>query len=488
MIAPVVIESWPEARTPADLFLQLPRQPGRFLLESQGGPAETSRWSFLGHRPYLRLRTFGRRIQLWDRGHLTEWEDDPLTVLQSLLDRYPIDSLPARRPPAPLPPFPGGAVGYLSYDLGRQIEHLPDTARDDLHLPELCLNFYDHLVAFDHLNQTATLIALPLPDHEEAALTAATQLRQSTYNTSSQPAASISASQLTSNFTRSAYRQAIERTLDYIARGHIYQANIAQRFTASLGSVSPGEPVEPLTPEALYLTLRANNPAPFAAFLDYGDFQIISASPERFLLFDPSTRRVETRPIKGTRPRGQTPAEDELLKAELLASEKDKAELVMIVDLERNDLGRVCDYGSVRVTDLRRIEPYPTVWHTVATVEGKLRANASLTDLIRATFPGGSITGAPKIRAMQIIEELEALRRHVYCGAIGYFGFDGGLDLNIAIRTITIKKDQAYFQAGGGIVADSDPEAEYDETLHKARALARALGVELDHASLARNG
>jgi anthranilate/para-aminobenzoate synthase component I len=213
--------------------------------------------------------------------------------------------------------------------------------------------------------------------------------------------------------------------------------------------------------------------------LDCGEFQIVSASPERFLHFDPLTRRVETRPIKGTRRRGRTPAEDERLKAELLASEKDAAELVMIVDLERNDLGKVCEYGAVRVSDLRRAEGYPTVWHTVATVEGIVRSSTRRADLLRATFPGGSITGAPKIRAMQVIEELEGLRRHVYCGAIGYLSLNGRMDLNVAIRTITLKGGRAYFHAGGGIVADSDPEAEYEETLHKARALAAALGFIL---------
>lgn len=480
MTIPIVIEAWPESRPPADLFFQLPPQPGRFLLESQGGPVDICRWSFLGHRPFMRLRSFGRHIQLWERGSQKEWDDDPLAAIQSQLDRYP---LTAPRPPAPYSPAPwpfiGGAVGYLSYDLGRQIEHLPDTAQDDLHLPELCFDFYDHLIAIDHATQIASLIALPLLGHEETAYAAAAELRELVHKTQSIPTSPDQPNHpsvnLTSNFTRPAYHQAIERTLDYIARGHIYQANIAQRFSVALG-----EPVEPGELESLYRALRANNPAPFAAFLDYGEFQVISASPERFLRFDPTTRRVETRPIKGTRPRGKTSEDDDRLKAELLASEKDKAELVMIVDLERNDLGRVCEYGSVRVTDLRRIEAYPTVWHTVATVEGQLRAGAIQSDLIRATFPGGSITGAPKIRAMQIIEELEVLRRHVYCGAIGYFGFNGGLDLNIAIRTITVKNGQAYFHAGGGIVADSDPASEYDETFHKARALARALGVELD--------
>ncbi len=465
MISPVVLETWKNPPPAADMLVRLPREPFRVLLESQGGPADIARYSFLVRRPFAILQSRGRALTHWhaSRGETRRWEGDPLEAMESLLARFAVTPDPA------LPPFTGGAVGFFSYDLGRQIERLPATARDDLSLPEMWLAFYDHVVAIDHHTDRAYAIALPLPGREvkaeESARALADTVRRQHPRRSAISANPAVKTGLQSNFTRTDYCRAVERALEYIRAGHIYQVNLSQRFAAPMRGDA----------ESLYGRLRAANPAPFAAFLDTGDFQIVSASPERFLSFEPDTRRIETRPIKGTRRRGAAPEEDEQLKAELIASEKDAAELVMIVDLERNDLGRVCDYGSVRVADLRRVEAYPAVWHTVATVEGRLRQAASRADLLRAAFPGGSITGAPKIRSMQIIEELESLRRHVYCGAIGYLGFDGRMDLNIAIRTITAANGQAYFHAGGGIVADSDPEAEYEETLHKARALAEAL-------------
>jgi aminodeoxychorismate synthase component I len=258
----------------------------------------------------------------------------------------------------------------------------------------------------------------------------------------------------------------VRRAIAYIRAGDIFQVNLSQRFCAPW----------PWDPWLLYRRLRRANPAPFAAFLDGGRWAVVSASPERFLQVDPRTRRVETRPIKGTRPRGRTPEEDARYAEMLLQSEKDLAELVMIVDLARNDLGRVCAYGTVSVPELRRLEAYPTVWHTVAVVEGRLRPGVGPAELLRATFPGGSITGAPKVRAMEIIEELEPVRRGVYTGAIGWLGWDGALDLSIAIRTFVVTGGEAYFHAGGGIVADSDPAAEYEETLAKALGLVRALG------------
>ncbi|MBI3241674.1 MAG: aminodeoxychorismate synthase component I [Chloroflexi bacterium] len=465
MITPLVLETWPDPEPPVEMFDRLPHEPFRFLLESQGGPGDIARWSFLSHRPFLRFQSRGRVLTLWDDKGTRQWEGDPLEAMETLLAQHAVAASPGS------PPFTGGAVGYFSYDLGRQIERLPDTAHDDLQLPEIHLAFYDHLIAIDHHQQSGALIALPLPGRETKAIEAAQELIQFLRNSPPSPelAFRVQERRVRSNFTRPQYCQSVERALERIGAGHIYQVNLSQRFTAPLNSSA----------ESLYRILRANNPAPFAAFLDLGDFQIVSASPERFLFVAPLARRVETRPIKGTRPRGKTPGDDERLKAELIASEKDAAELVMIVDLERNDLGRVCEFGSVRVPDLRRVEAYPTVWHTVATVEGRLRPNVTRADLLRATFPGGSITGAPKIRAMQIIEELEGLRRHVYCGSIGYLGFDGTLDLNIAIRTLTLVNGQAYFHAGGGIVADSQPEDEYEETLHKAQALANALGFDV---------
>ncbi|MFH1962267.1 MAG: aminodeoxychorismate synthase component I [bacterium] len=268
---------------------------------------------------------------------------------------------------------------------------------------------------------------------------------------------------ITSNFTQEEYIQAVTKAKQYIDSGDIYQVNLAQRLMTSIS----------VPPFKLYQQLRKINPAPFGTYLDFDEIVIAGSSPERFIMVEDNY--VETRPIKGTRPRGKDRSEDKKLKRELLASEKDKAELIMIVDLLRNDLGRVCQYGSVIVNDIRRIETYPTVFHTVATICGKLSPDHDRFDLLKACFPGGSITGAPKIRAMEIIDELEPNKRHIYTGSIGYLSFTGSMDLNIAIRTFLIKDNQVYFHIGGGIVADSLPEDEYLETLHKGKALIEAL-------------
>ena len=270
---------------------------------------------------------------------------------------------------------------------------------------------------------------------------------------------------LRSNFTHERYLEAVQKARDYIIAGDIFQVNISQRFEADM----------PLPPYELYRRLRKINPAPFASYLNFDGVTLVSASPERFLRL--SGDRVETRPIKGTRPRGKDPARDEALAQELVNSFKDKAEHVMIVDLERNDIGRVCRFGTVRVSELMALEKYATVFHLTSTVEGRLRPGKNAVDLLKATFPGGSISGAPKVRSIEIIDELEPTRRSVYTGSIGYLSFDGGLDLNIVIRTILVKDGKAYFQVGGAVVYDSDPEAEYVETLDKARALIQALSM-----------
>jgi para-aminobenzoate synthetase component 1 len=270
--------------------------------------------------------------------------------------------------------------------------------------------------------------------------------------------------EVTCNFRREDYLKAVLTAKEYIAAGDIYQVNLSQKFSARVHTSA----------FHMYRAVRALNPAPFAAFLDCGDAAIISSSPERFLRI--SDRRVETRPIKGTRPRGRDRAADERLKAELLNSAKDRAELVMIVDLERNDLGRVCEYGSISVPELITLESYATVFHLVSTITGRLKADKDHLDCIRAAFPGGSITGAPKIRAMEIINELEPDQRGIYTGSMGYLGFNRQTDLNILIRTMLYRNGTVHFQVGGGIVADSDPVMEYEETLHKGKALLAALG------------
>jgi para-aminobenzoate synthetase component 1 len=270
---------------------------------------------------------------------------------------------------------------------------------------------------------------------------------------------------LRSNFTKSSYEEAVRRALDYIRAGDIYQVNLSQRFQAPYA----GDPFD------LYLALRTLSPSPFAAFLRFPEFAVLSSSPERFLRYDTANRGIETRPIKGTRPRGRDAESDRALAEELAASAKDRAENLMIVDLERNDLGRVAEIGSVNVPGMFELETFANVHHLTSTVRARLQAGSDIVDLLRAMFPGGSISGAPKIRAMEIIDELEPAARGVYTGAIGYIGFDGSSDLNIAIRTMVVKGGLASFHVGGGIVADSDPTCEYEETLHKGSAMARAL-------------
>jgi len=325
-------------------------------------------------------------------------------------------------------PGNGRWIGFINYDLGRLFENLPPRIPDDLNVP---------LFVFTYCRPSADRPFGIEPDY----------LRSN--------------SPLFSNFTRDQYIAAVERVKDFIAAGDVFQVNLSQRFTCGL-QISPAE---------IYRRLVRQTPARYGALLAYDDFAVISNSPELFLSVD-ANRRVITRPIKGTRPRSPG------LDAELRDSGKDQAELNMIVDLERNDLGRVCKLGSVKVTEPRTIEPHPTVFHGVATIEGALRDEVTFVDLLRATFPGGSVTGAPKIRAMQIIDELETVRRGPYCGAVGYLDSDGTIQFNVAIRTMLIKNAQVHIPVGGGIVADSDPELEYQETLVKAQAMFAALGIE----------
>ena len=445
----------PENLAPA--LRNLARAEYPFLLESGLAVPRSGRYTLMGCDPFLVMTTRGRQVKLRRGDCVEESEANPFQVLAELLERY-------RMPAQDELLFAGGAVGYLAYDLGHFVERLPCTTLDDIQLPEMYLAFYDTALVMDAQEKSAYIVAadLGLPERKPAAKRIEV-LRRLVATPATEPTLPVAGdAEITCNFTRREYLRAVQRTKDYIAAGDIFQANISRRF----------ETAATLPPEELYLRLRAINPAPMAAYLQFDEGAIISASPERFLKV--RGRRVETRPIKGTRPRGATPEEDRALADELLASEKDNAELAMIVDLERNDVGRVCAYGSVQVTEARVLESYPTVHHLVATVEGDLHERHGLVDLLKATFPGGSITGAPKIRAMEIIDEIEPTRRSVYTGAIGYLGFDGNADLSIVIRTFISTRGRLFFQAGGGIVADSQLEAEFDETTDKARALLQA--------------
>ena len=447
--------------SPVAAFAALRSGDEPFFLDGARDHHGQGRYSFLGCDPFLTIRAKGARVVVATADGRHEEAGNPFRVLQHELRRYALPYYPR-----PLP-FVGGVVGYFSYDLKQHVERLPVTAVDDLGFPDLALGFYDTVLAYDQLQGRAFLCALPLPGRppaEQRVEALAARLRSAPEPPAPELAGPVAAN-LRGNFGREEYVAAISRVKDYIAAGDIFQVNLSQRFSADLHT----------DPWALYRRLRTINPAPFAGLLLFRDGVVASASPERFLRV--RGRWVETRPIKGTRPRGTTPEEDDRLARELLASEKDRAELVMIVDLERNDLGRVCSYGTVRVPELVRLESYATVHHLVSTVIGRLHDTRDTTDLLRATFPGGSITGAPKVRSMEIIDELEPTQRAVYTGSIGWIGFDGEMDLNIVIRTYLVRDGMVHWQVGGGIVADSDPEAEYQETLDKARALRAALGL-----------
>ena len=453
LIAPL-----PASLTLDDLIRRLVSQPDAFVLD--GGPRS---WTFLGFGARRSLRATGRTVThaAWDRPSWTTTVD-PLEALRAVHADW---LLAPERAGDPMLPFLGGAVGMLSYDLGRLLETLPNESQDDLTLPDLAMAWYDVIFAFRDGQGWLVSSGLPHPpaSRERMALSRLEETLAWLEKAPEPPASFAATGPWQSTFTREQYERAIARVQAHIAAGDIYQANLSQRFDAPVS----GDPAD------LYLRLRQANPAPFGAFLRHSDFTLVSASPERFL--ELRDGRVETCPIKGTRPRGKTPAEDEQLARALMDSPKDRAEHLMIVDLERNDLGRVCETGSVRVPDRFRLEAHPTVWHLVSTVEGRLRPGLDAVDLIRASFPGGSITGAPKLRAMEILEGLEPTRRGPYTGSIGYWGLDGSLDLSIVIRTAIVKDDRAYVQVGGGVVADSSAEAEYQETLDKAAALLRAI-------------
>jgi para-aminobenzoate synthetase component 1 len=463
-----LVEELVPAPDPWDVAHKLAHLPHLLFLDSADNQGLRGQYSYVTADPVS-----------WLTGQVYNFAyDHPFEALPFPLRQFPMDSSPD------LPPFQGGLAGLFGYDLCHWIERLPWARRDEFSVPDVALGVYDWVVAFDHDRQRAWLVSAGFPHRHPGRCRdrAAERLRQvrswlvqetdpRPLPPSTRPPVLLSTQYplpgfpgVTSNFDRLGFEATVRRAVEYIHAGDCFQVNLAQRLLAPA-------PADPL---GFYGRLRAVNPAPFAGYFDLGDFAIASASPERFLKVT-SNGQVETRPIKGTRPRGRTPAEDDALRRELLASPKDRAENVMIVDLLRNDLGRVCEYGSVRVAKVCELESYRTVHHLVSEVRGKLRPGAGPVDLLRAAFPGGSVTGAPKVRAMEIIAELEPTARGPYCGSLGYIGFDGSMDTNILIRTFTIGRGWAQFPVGGGIVADSDPAREYEETLHKAAGLLRAL-------------
>lgn len=460
-------------------------QPHTFWLDSGGLDRGLGRYSFMGTSPYAILRGVGDQIEYFFGDNRPERDiADPFEVLGRLAE--PIFTSPVA-PDAP--PFCGGAVGYLSYDLCHFVEELPAAARRDISMPDMYFAFYDHVCCVDHHEGKVWLIANGLPHEDEneareAARERLAWLRNELKEAMAQESDAIvpqpsldplartpetpPATEFGSTFTRSGYIRAVEQAKAYIEAGDISQVNIAQRFTTDCEVPAP----------ELYRRLRNVSPAPFAAYLYPGPYAVLSSSPERFLRIQ--GEQVETRPIKGTRPRGEDQEADARLRTELIESEKDRAEHMMIVDLVRNDLGRFCEIGSVTVPELMVCETYRNVFHLVSTVAGRRKPDVTPVECIRAAFPGGSITGTPKVRAMEIIGKLESVRRGTYTGAIGYLGIGGNIDFSVAIRTLIHGRGKAHFHVGGGIVADSDPEAEYEETLDKAEGLMQAVLKQVD--------
>lgn len=431
-----------------EIFTIFKDEDNSFILDSAMDEKKLGRYSFISSNPFKVLK-------------YKNTTENPLDNLQNELNKYKVENNTHL-------PFVGGAVGYLSYDLGNYIEKLPRTAVDDTDVYDLYFGLYDWVIVVDHL-ENKTYIATPdldLKKEEEISKHVEEKINNATLrgiDSICYEEKEVEKTKLKSNFTKNEFENAVRQVQNYIKQGDIYQANLTQRFSGKTT----------LSSYELYRDLRRFSPAPFGAFLNFEHSNILSNSPERFIKC--IDNKIETRPIKGTRPRGKNKEEDLKLQEELRNSEKDRAELLMIVDLERNDIGRISKIGSVKVPELFVIEPYANVNHLVATVVGELDDDKDCIDAIKATFPGGSITGAPKIRAMEIIDELEPTQRNVYTGSIGYIGFNGDMDLNIAIRTIIKQDDNVYFQVGGGMTWDSNPKDEYQETLDKAQSIMTAL-------------
>jgi anthranilate synthase component 1 len=470
-LIPVYREINVDLETPVSVYLKLRGEGESFLLESVEGGEQLARYSFLGVNPARVLTLRGGQATIRNHARVEQFSldgRDPLEALRGFLAPY------QAMPVAGLPRFFGGAVGYLAYDIVRHIERLPNTARDELDLPDAMFLLTDTVIAFDHVKHRALVIAnAHVEDSPRAAYDDAVARIERLIARLNQPmpaptpAPSRNGHALESNVSPEQYAQRVERAKEYIAAGDIFQVVLSQRFGCETHADA----------FSIYRALRRLNPSPYMFFLDLREMQFVGSSPEVLVRLEDGLAQLN--PIAGTRPRSADEAADACLEEELRTDPKERAEHVMLVDLGRNDLGRVCEYGSVRVTDFMAVERYSHVMHLVSRVTGKLRAELDGFDLLRATFPAGTVSGAPKVRAMEIIEELEGTRRGPYAGAVGYLGFPvagkGNMDFCITIRTIVQRGPQAFIQAGAGIVADSDPMREHQECMNKARALAEAI-------------
>ncbi|CAG0970290.1 para-aminobenzoate synthetase component I [Methylophilaceae bacterium] len=432
------------------LFGRIAHEDWAVFLDSGKPLGQYGRYDIITGRPFITITTQAGMTTVQHGAEQRQFtRQDPFEVLKSVLAEYPPLSADL--------PFCGGAIGYFGYDLGRYLEKLPDTALDAEGIPEMCLGIYDWAVIVDHREQRTSLVSYGYDESTRAGWAKLCDLFEAPYQAVAAEFRVVSA--VSSNLDEAGYAGRFEHVKRYITEGDCYQVNLAQRFSAQ----AQGDAW------AAYLHLRRISPAPFMAFMNFPQCQLLSGSPERFLQV--SGRHVETRPIKGTRPRSKDADEDENNARDLKASLKDRAENLMIVDLLRNDISKSCEVGSVQADRLFALESFANVHHLVSTVTGRLAEGKTAVDLLRGCFPGGSITGAPKLRAMEIIEELEPHRRGIYCGAIGYIGFDGNMDTNIAIRTAIYSNNEIRFWAGGGIVADSEMQKEYRETWDKASSM-----------------
>jgi len=467
-LIPISKEILADTETPVSAYLKVrSRSPYTFLFESVVGGEQIGRYSFLGVDPFLIFRSRGKEISVEDVkvGTTRTFEGDPIEKLRSLMEKY------QSQPGDGFPRFTGGAVGYVSYDAIRLMERIPESVEDDLNLDDVLLLFFDTVLAFDNVTHKVHVIANVHTEGDlETNYNDAVQRIDALVEALAKPVDATltpgtSSCEVTSNTSKDAYMEVVDRCKEYIVAGDIFQVVPSQRFAMDV------------TVDALdiYRALRTVNPSPYMFHVDLKDHQLVGASPE--LLVRVEAGVVQVRPIAGTRWRGKTEAEDQALAEDLLADEKERAEHIMLVDLGRNDVGRVSVFDTVRVTEQMMIERYSHVMHIVSNVRGELREGVDALDALFACYPAGTVSGAPKIRAMEVIDEMESTRRGPYAGAVGYIDFAGNMDTCIAIRTMVIKDGKAYVQAGGGVVFDSVPESEYQETVNKARAQFRAVEV-----------
>ena len=470
-LVPVYRTLTADLETPVTAFLRLAdNEPEAFLLESVEQGEKIGRYTFIGIRPFRKIVSRGKDIEITENDKLRRVKDDIFALTKKLLSNHK----PARIPG--LPPFTAGAVGFFAYDVVRQIERLPATAKDDLGLPDACLMFFHEVLAFDHIRKEMLLIAtadVTAQKPDRAYVDAVKRLNQLEKKLAA-PLPRLKQKKISgklridSRTRKKDFLKAVEKTKEYIAAGDAFQIVLSQRF-----DVEPG-----VDPFSIYRALRMVNPSPYLYFLRLSlkknsDTQIAGSSPE--LLVKVTGNRIQYRPIAGTRPRGASDEDDRRIADEMIHDEKERAEHVMLVDLGRNDVGRVSEYGSVEVKELMTVERYSHVMHIVSGIEGKLRPEFHAVDAFRACFPAGTLSGAPKVRAMEIIEELEPTRRGIYGGSVLYADYSGNLDSCIAIRTLLQQGKQGHIQAGAGIVADSVPEKEFEESVNKARAVVRAI-------------